>query len=311
MVRLIITMIIIGIVGGAIAYLGNQLGRYIGRKKLSIFRLRPRHTSILITTLTGVFIAGGTLLFAYLSSGEVQVLFKQGLSGFTQEVATKTLQKAMQADMGGVVYREREPILTAIIDGTKGAESTEGQLKEMLTIVNEAALKQSIDVSESIDTKYIPPADGRLVGYFPDRLKSLAYAIEKQQKKYLVIVFSMSYAFLGEKFPVDFYIVEYHDMIFKKDEEVIRGKVDGAAPKVEICTSLVKLSVQAKTRALRKGVIENPKTHELVEIDNQLFLNTIEEIAMSKKQCTVVIKSKTDVDTRGPLDIYFDVQPSP
>jgi hypothetical protein len=309
MVRLIITMIIIGIVGGAIAYLGNQLGRYIGRKKLSIFRLRPRHTSILITTLTGVFIASGTLLFAYLSSGEVKVLFK-GLNRFTQEVATKTLEKAMQADMGGVVFREREPIMTAIIDGTKGSENTEEQLKEMLAIVNEAALKKSIEVSDSIDTKYNPPADGRLVGYFPDRLKSLADIIEKEKKKYLVMIFSMSYAFLGEKFPVDFYVVEYHDMIFKADEEVIRGKVDGAAEKVEICTSLVKLIVQGKARALRKGVIENPKTHELVEVDNKLFLNTIEEIAKSKKQCTVVIKSKTDVDTRGPLDIYFDVQPS-
>lgn len=307
MVRLIITMIIIGIVGGAIAYLGNQLGRYIGRKKLSIFRLRPRHTSILITTLTGVFIASGTLLFAYISSGEVRILFS-GLQKFTNEVATKTLEKAMQADMGGVVFKEREPILTAIIDGSRGMDSTEDQLSEMLGIANDHALKKSIEVSESIDTKYIPPADGRLVGYVPDRLKNLANLIGKQKKKFLVIVFSMSYAFLGEKFPVDFYVVEYQNLIFKKGEEIIRGKVDGTAEKVEILTSLTKLIVQAKARALRKGVIENPKTNELVEVDNQLFINIIEDIAKSKRLNNVVIKSKEDVDTRGPLEIYFELQ---
>ncbi len=309
MVRLIITLIILGILGGAIAYLGNQLGRYIGRKKLSIFRLRPRHTSILITTLTGVFIATGTLLFAYLSSGEVRILFS-GLQKFQDEVISKTIEKIEQADIGGVVFKEREPILTAIIDGSQGLENTEGQLKEALAYANEKALEKSRQVSEGVGTNYSPPPDGRLVGYIPEQLKNLAYTIDKQKKKYLVIVFAMSYAFLGEKFPVDFYVVEYRPLIFKKDEEVIRGKVDGAGNKGEILTTLAKLIVQAKVRALKKGVMENPMTHELVEVDNQLFKNTIEDIAKSKRLSTVVIKSKTDVDTRGPLEIYFEVQPA-
>lgn len=44
--------------GGAIAFIGDKLGTKIGKKRLSIFGLRPRHTSIIITIVTGMLITG-------------------------------------------------------------------------------------------------------------------------------------------------------------------------------------------------------------------------------------------------------------
>lgn len=41
---------------GAIAYMGDTLGRKLGKKRLSVFGLRPRRTAVLVTTLTGCFI---------------------------------------------------------------------------------------------------------------------------------------------------------------------------------------------------------------------------------------------------------------
>ncbi|MBQ7630297.1 MAG: DUF3084 domain-containing protein, partial [Selenomonadaceae bacterium] len=43
-IYLIIVMII---TGGAIAFIGDKLGTKIGKKRLSIFGLRPRHTSMI------------------------------------------------------------------------------------------------------------------------------------------------------------------------------------------------------------------------------------------------------------------------
>ncbi|NLK08382.1 MAG: DUF3084 domain-containing protein [Firmicutes bacterium] len=48
-------------IGGLIAYLGDKIGMKIGRKRLSLFGLRPKHTSIIITILTGVIIAGASM----------------------------------------------------------------------------------------------------------------------------------------------------------------------------------------------------------------------------------------------------------
>jgi uncharacterized protein (DUF3084 family) len=54
-------ILVIAAMGGAIAYIGDKLGSKVGKKKLSIFGLRPKHTSILVTIVTGILIAAVTL----------------------------------------------------------------------------------------------------------------------------------------------------------------------------------------------------------------------------------------------------------
>lgn len=54
-------LLILIITGGAIAFIGDRLGTKVGKKKLSIFGLRPKHTSILVTILTGISITTTTL----------------------------------------------------------------------------------------------------------------------------------------------------------------------------------------------------------------------------------------------------------
>lgn len=39
--------------GGAIAFIGDKLGTKVGKKRLSMFGLRPRHTSMIVTVITG------------------------------------------------------------------------------------------------------------------------------------------------------------------------------------------------------------------------------------------------------------------
>jgi uncharacterized protein (DUF3084 family) len=48
-------------VSGLIAYLGDWIGRRMGKRRLTLFGMRPRHTAIVVTTITGMLIAGLTL----------------------------------------------------------------------------------------------------------------------------------------------------------------------------------------------------------------------------------------------------------
>ena len=50
----VVLIFVLVITGGAIAFIGDRLGTKVGKKKMSIFGLRPRHTSILVTIVTGV-----------------------------------------------------------------------------------------------------------------------------------------------------------------------------------------------------------------------------------------------------------------
>lgn len=55
-------IVILAIVGGLIAFTGDKLGSKIGKKKLSLFGLRPYYTSVLVTVITGVLIAATTII---------------------------------------------------------------------------------------------------------------------------------------------------------------------------------------------------------------------------------------------------------
>ena len=54
-------ILLIVITGGVIAFLGDRIGTRVGKRKMTLWGLRPRYTSIIITILTGILIAGSTL----------------------------------------------------------------------------------------------------------------------------------------------------------------------------------------------------------------------------------------------------------
>lgn len=72
-------ILIIVIFGGTVALLGDRVGMKVGKKRLSIFGLRPKYTSMIITVFTGFFIAGLTMLVLTWMSEYVRIaLFELG-----------------------------------------------------------------------------------------------------------------------------------------------------------------------------------------------------------------------------------------
>ena len=100
----VLLIVVLIITGGAIAFIGDRLGSKVGKKKLSIFGLRPRHTSIIVTIFTGVCIT--TLTFGVMAAASQNVrtaLF--GMEKLNQKMkttqaslnqATEDLQAAQQ-----------------------------------------------------------------------------------------------------------------------------------------------------------------------------------------------------------------------
>ena len=62
----IMLIVVLVITGGAIAFIGDRVGTKVGKKKLSLFGMRPRHTSILVTIITGICIT--TLTFVVMAA---------------------------------------------------------------------------------------------------------------------------------------------------------------------------------------------------------------------------------------------------
>ncbi|MEG0797152.1 MAG: DUF3084 domain-containing protein [Acidaminococcaceae bacterium] len=85
-------ILMLAIVGGIIAFIGDKLGSKIGKKRLSVFGLRPYHTSVLITVVTGILIATVSLGILAISSNDARTaLF--GMQKLQTELATLNRDK--------------------------------------------------------------------------------------------------------------------------------------------------------------------------------------------------------------------------
>ena len=79
-------IIIISLVSMAIAYMGDVLGKRIGKRRISIFGLRPKHTAVVITIITGAIISIATFALLLASSEQIRIMLLK-----TEELQAKSI----------------------------------------------------------------------------------------------------------------------------------------------------------------------------------------------------------------------------
>src|SRR2546427_6716161 len=116
------------VVSGAIALVGNAVGRNIGRWRLSLFGLRPRYTAQIVTVITGMLITIVTLSVVLLISSEARVaLFR--LSAVLQQTRQLEAEIRSQEDrlkqlaLGDIGYLNNQEVLRDVIDGRQQADA--------------------------------------------------------------------------------------------------------------------------------------------------------------------------------------------
>ena len=112
-------------VSGAIAYVGDIVGRRMGRKRLSLFGLRPRHTAIVISVISGMLITIVTLALAMALSENVRI----GLHSVGQlRAETKQLRGEKRRLTQEVKLGEQQLVQTRT-ELTRNLSATEEDLK--------------------------------------------------------------------------------------------------------------------------------------------------------------------------------------
>ena len=81
--------LLIVLVSGLIAYVGDLIGRKMGRKRLTLLGLRPRHTAIVISVGMGMLIAALTLATTFAVSQGVRDAFFTPLSQLREKLTTQ------------------------------------------------------------------------------------------------------------------------------------------------------------------------------------------------------------------------------
>lgn len=94
-------IVIMVVLSGAIAYFGDVIGRKIGKKKLKIWKLRPKHTAAIATGLFGAMTTLVVILILAVSSEQVRVWILEGNKARTELVATQKKLEGLQKDLEG------------------------------------------------------------------------------------------------------------------------------------------------------------------------------------------------------------------
>lgn len=74
----ILLLVSMCLVGALIAYAADLLGRHLGKKRLSLFGMRPKHTAALLATVAGALIPLVTIAVLWSSVREVRVMLSEG-----------------------------------------------------------------------------------------------------------------------------------------------------------------------------------------------------------------------------------------
>ncbi len=131
--RLILTLIV---VSGVLAYLGDVLGMKIGKKRISLFGLRPRDTSRVITAFTGVLISIAILITMSVISENVRTaLFSMKFLSSQLQTLTLDLRKSRdEAELSSINLLDSERRLKEqqemLISVQKELESTRPLIEE-------------------------------------------------------------------------------------------------------------------------------------------------------------------------------------
>ncbi len=123
------------LLSGAVAAVGDWLGRKLGKKRLRFGKLRPKHTAIVTTFIAGMFITAATIVILSLMSEQVRKWLLEGASVQQQlrvtreELGTAQSQRDdLREDIAGVreeLRTERENLAaeqTKVAQATKDAE---------------------------------------------------------------------------------------------------------------------------------------------------------------------------------------------
>jgi len=296
------------VLSGAIALVGNAVGRNIGRRRLSIFGLRPRHTAQVITVLTGMLITVTTLLVVLALSQEARVaLFRlnevlQETRRLEEEIR-KQEDRLKQLALGDIAYLTNQEVVREVIDGGRPTLNVRERVAALVERAAELARQNGIGADASGQTLVLTPPNVTW-----DTIASL---VDQRDMDTVVRLVASQNTLRGEPLPV---FVQLFDnrRVFRAGVVLVQAVVDGRRTQEQIGQDLFRLADEA-ARLSRGRVLAPPGTivtappNAVIDVDDHR--DAVARIAQLRRTVIVRVVAAQDIYTTGPLSVAFSVVP--
>jgi len=266
---LIFTVIIIS---GLIAFIGDWVGLKIGKKRVSIFGLRPHHTAIVITVISGILIAIITITMLAISSNDVRTaLFgmeelKAKLSNLSQEVESSNIQLS----------------------------STKEDLKKKTTQLQEMDEKYQ-KLSEDIKNKTSQLEELLIIR------KGLIEEKDKLDKEVEELNATIKALYSGITW------IREGEVILGSDEQIALTIIQGQRSIEEIKEELIKFLNEASNKVLAMGAKKYERTNQVFIISQEEFESIAQKIYDTDKEMIVRLLSSINVVKGEPIVAHFSI----
>ena len=145
--------LILIIMGGLIAFLGDRIGSKVGKKRMTLFGLRPKYTSIIVTIISGVLISFTTIAVLAVVNENVRVaLFglsklQNEMSDLNQEIKVKNQELEKGKRQLEARNKEYEEVTQKSEETSKQLDRVESQRMYMESEL--ASVQQAYDEAQA------------------------------------------------------------------------------------------------------------------------------------------------------------------
>lgn len=297
---------ILVLVSGAIALAGNVVGRGIGRRRLSLFGLRPRYTAQIITVITGVLITVTTLLVVLALSRDARVaLFR--LNEVLRE--TRRLEAEISAQeerlralaLGDIAYLTNQEVVRDVIDGRTGPDRVRRRVDVLVERATQLARESGIGLDGAGNAFVLTPPNLTW--------DAMADLITQREAETVVRLVASQNTLRGEPLPI---FVQLFDnrLVDRRGTVLVSERIDGRASRETIVGNLFRLADEAAGKARGKvlsppfTIITSPPS-AVVDIDNHRL--AVRQLEQLRRSAQVQVVAAVDVRTVGPLTVRFVV----
>jgi len=260
------------VISGLIAVAGDWVGLRTGKKRVTIFGLRPHHTAIFITILTGILIASITISILSVASIDVRTaLFgmeelREKLSNLSHEVQIQNRQ---------------------LSSTKKDLETRTVQLKELEEKYQNLS-KDIIEKTDQLDELIITKEN------LSEERDALNKDIEELNATIQALYSGIAWIREG-------------NVIFGPDEQIAISIIQGGKPIEEVREQLLKFLNNTSNIVLAMGAKKDERSNQVFIISEQEFEEMVQKIHESDKEIVVRLLSSINVIEGEPIVAHFNL----
>ena len=251
------------ILGGILSTLGDRLGTRVGKARLSIFKLRPKSTAVLITVFTGSIISAISLAIMVAFNSQLRVgLFElEDIQAkiTKREKELKSLEKKLYAlRSGDVVISSGQSLITKTIRINKKDDVK----KEIESILRQANF-YAFNLAKTKQSKY-----RRILLVRKDHIEKLEKIIA-DNRTWVVSIKSAGNILRGENYIYAFPEVTLNKNITKKGEVIATEKINALELDSESIRKKIKLLLSSTLAEVkRRGSLSSELKINANQINN-------------------------------------------